>query len=156
MIFKLIGLIISLASLALMLVLEGHIGMFIDMPSAIIMIGTFFGGAIFGYGNNIFSFIRNSRKQRISSSELFITLDFYDYLTRLVLYSGIFSFLTGSLLLLAQADDMSRIGPNIALSLLTCLYACIIGYLVIQPLKQGVLYQNMNANKPKTTNDTLI
>lgn len=147
MIFKLIGLIISLATLALVLLLGGSPNMYLDLPSATIMVGVFFGGAIFGYGNKIFSYIRSSKQQRISSSELFATLDFYNYLTRLTLYSGMLSFILATILLLAQSDDMKAIGPSIALSLMTCLYGTVISYLIIQPIKQGVLYQNMNPKK---------
>lgn len=146
MIFKLIGLIISLATLALALLLQGKVNLYLDIPSAIIMTGTFIGGAIFGYGNNIFSFIKNSRQNRISSSDLFITLDFYNYLTRLTFYASLFSFIIASILLLAQSDDITKIGPNLALSLLTCIYGLIIAYLILQPVKHGVLYQNMKSN----------
>lgn len=148
MIFKLIGLIISLASLSLVLLLGGTPFMYLDLPSLVLMIGIFFGGAIFGYGNKIFSYIRSSRQQRISSSELFATLDFYNYLTRLTLYAGMLAFILSTVLILAQSNDTTAIGPSIALSLLTCLYSSVISYLIIQPIKQGVLYQNMNPSKP--------
>ena len=147
MIFKLIGLIISLASLSLVLLLGGTPFMYLDLPSLVLMIGIFFGGAIFGYGNKIFSYIRSSRQQRISSSELFATLDFYNYLTRLTLYAGMLAFILSTVLILAQSNDAKAIGPSIALSLLTCLYSSVISYLIIQPIKQGVLYQNMNPSK---------
>ena len=142
MIFKLIGLIISLASLSLVLLLGGTPFMYLDLPSLVLMIGIFFGGAIFGYGNKIFSYIRSSRKQRNSS------LDFYNYLTRLTLYAGMLAFILSTVLILAQSNDAKAIGPSIALSLLTCLYSSVISYLIIQPIKQGVLYQNMNPSKP--------
>ena len=156
MIFKLIGLIISLATLSLVLLLGGRPFMYIDLPSLVIMIGIFFGGAIFGYGNKIFSYIRSSRQQRISSSELFATLDFYNYLSRLTLYAGTLAFILATILLLAQSDDMAAMGPSIALSLLTCLYSMVVSYLIIQPIKQGVLYQNMNPSKqPTQSQDTI-
>ncbi len=147
MIFKLIGLIISLATFSLLLILGGSPTMYIDIPSAVIMLGILLGGAIFGYGNHIFSYIRSSRKDKISSSELFATLDFYNYLTRLTFYAAALSFSLASLLLLFQSSDMKAIGPALALSLLTCLYGCAIAYLILQPIKQGVLYHNMNSNK---------
>jgi len=149
MMFKLIGLIISLATLALLFVLGGDVAMYVDIPSAVIMVGIILGGAIFGYGNHIFGFVRYSRTEKISSSELFATLDFYNYLTRLTLYAGILSFVIATVLLLAQTDNIQAIGPSVALSLLTCMYGLIISYLIIQPIKHGVLYQNMNPKKAK-------
>lgn len=150
MIFKLIGLFISLATVTLLFLLAGFPLVFIDIPSIIIMTGILFGGAIFGYGNNIFSYIRSSKKSKISSSELFATLDFYNYLTRLTLYAGVLSFAIASVLILAQSNDIKAVGSSIAMSLLTCLYGVIISYLIIQPIKQGVLYQNMNSSNNST------
>lgn len=146
MLFKLIGLLISVATLALIFLLSGSPLVFIDIPSLVIMTGIIIGGAIFGYGNNIFSYVRSSRKQRISSSELFATLDFYNYLTRLTLYAGVLSFAIASVLTLAQSKDTSAIGPSIAFSLITCFCGMLISYLIIQPIKHGVLYQNMNSS----------
>lgn len=156
MLFKLIGLLISLATLALIFLLSGSPLMFIDIPSIVIMTGIILGGAIFGYGNHIFSYVRNSRKKTISSSELFATLDFYNYLTRLTLYAGVLSFVIATVLTLAQSKDTSAIGPSIALSLITCLCGMLISYLLIQPLKHGVLYQNMNSSKKAATPQTPI
>ena len=147
MIFKLIGLLIILATLTLLLVLDGSPLMYIDVPSAVIMTGVLIGGAIFGYGNHIFSYVRNTNKDKLSSSELFATLDFYNYLTRLTLSAAMLSFLLASLLILANAADPSSIGPSIAVSLLTCLYGMVISYLIIQPIKQGVLYNSMSDSK---------
>lgn len=150
MIFKLIGLFISLATLTLLFLLAGLPLMFIDVPSLVIMTGILIGGAIFGYGNHIFSYIRSSRKERISSSELFATLDFYNYLSRLTLYAGILSFILATVLILAQSEDMMATGSSIAFSMLTCLYGMMASYLIIQPIKQGVLYQNMNSSGKST------
>ena len=58
------------------------------------------------------------------------------------------AFILSTVLILAQSNDAKAIGPSIALSLLTCLYSSVISYLIIQPIKQGVLYQNMNPSKP--------
>ena len=151
MLFKLIGLLISVATLALVFLLSGSPLMFIDIPSLVIMTGITWGGAIFGYGNNIFSYVRSSRKQRISSSELFATLDFYNYLTRLTLYAGVLSFAIASVLTLAQSKDINTIVPSIALSLITCFCGMLISYLLIQPIKHGVLYQNMNSSNKVAT-----
>ena len=151
MLFKLIGLLISVATLALVFLLSGSPLMFIDIPSLVIMTGIILGGAIFGYGNNIFSYVRSSRKQRISSSELFATLDFYNYLTRLTLYAGVLSFAIASVLTLAQSKDINTIVPSIALSLITCFCGMLISYLLIQPIKHGVLYQNMNSSNKVAT-----
>lgn len=156
MVFKLIGLFISLTTLTLLFLLAGFPFMFIDIPSIVLMTGILFGGAIFGYGSHIFSYIRYSRQDKISSSELFATLDFYNYLSRLTLYAGILSFLMSTVLILAQSNELSTIGPIIALSLLSCLYAMIASYLIIQPIKQGVLYQNMNPSRaPLTPKDPI-
>lgn len=156
MIFKLIGLFISLATLTLLLLLGGFPFMFLDIPSLVIMVGIILGGAIFGYGNHIFSYIRSSRKDRISSSELFATLDFYNYLTRLTLYAGILSFVIASALLLAQSGDMKAIGPSVALAMLTCLYGMMVSYIIIQPIKHGVLYQNMNSSRTSAASQESI
>lgn len=156
MIFKLIGLIISLASLALVLLLDETPSRYLDLPALVIMIGLFFGGAIFGYGNKIFSYLDNSRKQRISSCELFATLDFYNYLTRLTLYAGVLTFIITTILLLGHRAESQAIGHSITLSLLTCLYGMVISYLIIQPIKQGVLYQNMSTTKRSQSNKETI
>lgn len=156
MIFKLIGLLISLTTFTLLLLLAGFPFMFIDIPSLVIMTGILLGGAIFGYGNHIFSYIRYSKQDRISSSELFATLDFYNYLSRLTLYAGTLSFAIASVLILAQSTEVKSIGPSIALSLLSCLYGMVLSYLIIQPIKHGVLYQNMNSsNKSATSQDSI-
>mgnify|MGYP000132223344 FL=1 len=145
--FKLVGLLISLASLCLLLILGGSPTMYIDIPSVIIMFGIFLGGAFFGYGNNILTFIQYSRAEKISSSQLFATLDFYNYLTRLTLYAALLAFVLATILILAQSSDISTIGPAMALSLLTCMYGVIAAFLIIQPIKHGVLYKNMNPKK---------
>ena len=146
--FKLVGIIICFASMFLLMLLGGSITMFIDVPSVVIMFGVLLGGAIFGYGNNIFTFIKYSNSDRISSSQLFATLDFYNYLTRLSLYAALVAFILSAAFILGLEPDSKQIGPSIAMSLLTCFYGLVFSYFVIQPLKHGVLYKNMNPKKP--------
>ena len=146
--FKLVGLVISIASMLLLMILGGSLTMYIDVPSLIIMFGILLGGAIFGYGNNIFTYIKYSNADRISSSQLFATLDFYNYLTRLSLYAALLAFILSSVLILGLEQDSKAVGPAIAMSLLTCFYGLVVSYLIVQPIKHGVLYKNMNPKKP--------
>ncbi|NVK25354.1 MAG: hypothetical protein HWE10_10540 [Gammaproteobacteria bacterium] len=152
--FKFIGLIISFGTLAVFILSYGQFMPLIDGSAALIMFGVFFGGAIFGYGNNIYNFIKLSRAERIKALDLFITLDFYNYLSKLTYYSAIIALLFSAVIFLANNQQADSFGTAISLSLLTCLYGIIISALIIQPLKHSVLYKNMNANEgtsaPKT------
>ena len=154
--FKLIGLIISFGTVSVFILSHGNGLALIDGPSALIMSGVFLGGVIFGYGNNIYNFIKLSRADRIKSIDLFITLDFYNYLSKLTYYAAVIAILFSSVILLAKNENPESFGMGLTLSLLTCLYGIIISTVLIQPLKHSVLYKNMNANQvPKTASNAL-
>lgn len=147
--FKLIGLIISFGTISVFILSHGNFMALVDGPSALIMLGVFLGGAIFGYGNNIYNFIKLSRAERIKSMDLFITLDFYNYLSKLTYYAAIIAMLFSAVIFLAKNENPDSFGMAMTLSLLTCLYGVILSTLLIQPLKHSVLYKNMNANQSK-------
>ena len=145
--FKIIGLVISFGTVAVLILMSGTFSMFIDVPSALIMLGVFLGGAIFGYGNNIFTFIRLSKANKIKSADLFITLDFYNYLSKLTIYAAMISAMISSAIILSASAELAAVGPAIAMNILTCFYGMLITFLVLQPLKHSVLYRNMNSNQ---------
>ena len=146
--FKLIGLIISFGTLSVFILSQGGFMALFDPSAALIMTGVFIGGAIFGYGNNIYSFIKLSKAQRIKALDLFITLDFYNYLSKLTYYSAIIALLFSAVIYLNNNQSYEHFAQALSLSLLTCLYGVILSTLIIQPLKHSVLYKNMNESSP--------
>ena len=145
--FKLIGLIISFGTLSAFILSQGQASALLDPSAALIMTGVFVGGAIFGYGNNIVTFIKLSKAQRIKSLDMFITLDFYNYLSKLSYYSAVIAVLFSAVIYLSHNQDLTSFAQALSLSLLTCLYGLILSTIIIQPLKHGVIYKNMSAKQ---------
>jgi len=145
--FKLIGLIISFGTISVFILSQGGFTALFDPSAALIMTGVFIGGAIFGYGNNIISFIKLSKAPKIKALELFITLDFYNYLSKLTYYSAMIALLCSAVIYLSNNQSLDYFAQAMSLSLLTCLYGVIISTIIIQPIKHGVLYKNMNESK---------
>lgn len=78
------------------------------------------------------------RDYHITNDEKRACSALFSLLSKISVVSGVIGFIIGTLMLLKSLDDIYKLGPSIALSLLTILYGLIIGYFVFMPAKFSI------------------
>lgn len=145
--FKVIGLLISIASLALLMLLGGSLGVFLEPIALVVLLALVFGGIIFSYGNQSFVFFRLAYQKQVPGKLLFPALEFYNYLTKLTFVATIITSVSALIIILNTVSHSPLIGPALALSLLTCLYGLLLSYIVIQPIKHNIIFKAMSGKQ---------
>jgi flagellar motor component MotA len=145
--FKLIGLLISFASLALLALLTRAPLLYVDPVALVVMFGTVFGGTIYTYGNQSFHFFSLSYKDKISTAQMFPALEFYNYLTKLTIIAALISVGVSTLVILFTIGGGGDIKASLQLALLTCLYGIVLSFLIIQPIKHNILFKATSYQK---------
>ena len=110
----------------------GTIGGIVDVPSAVI-VEAFSVSLLFVAGRagdvwnalKIAVFRKNAGRAELEKASLSLAL-----LSRLILVGGLVGFLLGALGMLNNLDDLSAVGPNLAVALIAPLYALIASALV--------------------------
>jgi flagellar motor component MotA len=132
----LLGFIFAIFMIAVVGSFSGSLGVVIDIPSLLIILVPllFFlcvsksGGIIWRY---ILSVIKKDNLQ--SKDELKILAHATKSAVKFTLAMGIFGFMSGIIFALGNLDSPEHLGPNIAVSLITVLYAIAISSFVFFP-----------------------
>jgi flagellar motor component MotA len=107
---------------------------YIDIPSIIFM-GIFpfvFVGIIFGF-REMYSAFSVSFKKEVENDKLKKALNLFITYGKTTWIAGFIAVLIGLLAILANLDDKMKLGPNIALALVSLLYCGIINITIIIP-----------------------
>ena len=126
---RIIGLVITLA---LILLAMGDVTTFIDIPSALFVIGLTVGGLIFS-GAGIPNMFSASFSVDATNEELLAAARAWAQARSYLLASGFLDTLIGAVIMLKNMDDPAAIGPEVALALLTVLYGLVLCYGVCLP-----------------------
>lgn len=111
--------------------------LFIDLPTFLLML-LFIVPAFIASGlQKYFIFIFKINKSKITISQLKRSLESIQLMQRLVLIGGFFSIFIALITCLGHLDNLSTLGPNMAVICLSGLYAVIFEFLLL-PLKTFV------------------
>lgn len=149
--FKLIGLIICIASIAVVADEQGPVGMYLDIPALVLLFGITLAGTVIGYGKQSIYYFKLAGKTKIPSKDLLPALNFFNYISRLTFYSSICAFFISAIVILINISDLKMLGPAIALTLLNIIYGVIFSFIIIQPIKHGILLNRLKADTEATT-----
>lgn len=105
----------------------------IDMPSFIIIlvftVPVLFRGGVWKDFKRAWRLLRKDYSCHLS--EIRRSLDVVEMLQKQVLYAGVISLLLTIILILGMLSDLASLGPNLAVAILTMLYAMIIEMLLL-------------------------
>jgi len=109
---------------------------FVNIPSVIIVFGLIIGGAL-ASGLRLTGMISISWNKNATEADLWDASDTYRSCSKLAMASGAVGTLIGLVLMLGNMNDPADIGPGLAISLLTALYAVVLKYFVFEPISAG-------------------
>lgn len=143
----------SLASVS-----RGNLGMFIDIPSVILVVAITLGGVLICYpaGQVVDAFSATlkgpgsadatQRRRRVGVMALGQQVSWG---------AGIFGTFTGFIAMLADLSSLSSIGAGMAVALLCLLYAAILSEFIFSPLRQ-VLMNQLDTGGPAEVNNAAL
>jgi len=106
---------------------------FVNVPSLVIVLGlTFF--ALLASGNKIVSLLSLLTRKDVLPDELHDASYTVFMAGRYSMSAGVVGVLIGLVLMLANLDDPAKIGPAMAVCLLTALYGTILKYFIYAPI----------------------
>ncbi|WP_299264366.1 hypothetical protein [uncultured Psychrosphaera sp.] len=144
--FKLIGLFICIASIAVVMKAGGGFNMYVNLPTLLLLFGITLAGTIVGYGKQTIYYFMLAGKKQIPSKDLLPALNFFNYISRLTLYSGICAFFISAVVILVNFTDVKMLGPAIAITLLNIIYGLVFSFIIIQPIKHGILLNRLSVD----------
>lgn len=142
-IWRLTGFVLLLGLCLLATMTGGRLAFFIDFPSIVLVGGVVTFGLVASFGP-VESFMAFVAGMTVSSRGFFGHDDLprhiavMDRAIQLTWAAGFLGLLVGMILMLQNMDDPSMIGPGMAVSLLSMVYAVALAELLFAPLKQGL------------------
>jgi len=142
---KLTGIFIAFTTLFLALAVSGSLVIYIDIPSILIVGGLTLGGILTGYGSHGFTLLLIPLKKEsdINNDTYFQVVSFYQFLANLVIGAAFAAVFISVIGLLSNMDDPKKIGPAIAISLLSVFYAITFILIFVLPLKHNFIQKNL-------------
>jgi len=135
MIRYVISLLLFLAGILFIVFMSGSsILSIIDMPSfiAVGIVPFLFVSILFGFGNMASAF-STAVKKEAEKDKLLKAVEFFNFYGKLTWITGTIAVIVGIIGILANLDDEARMGPNVALTLVSILYCGIINVMVVLP-----------------------
>ena len=149
---KLAGILVAFITLFLALSASGTLIIYIDVPSILIVGGLTLGGILTGYGSYGFTllFIPLKNDTEINNDNYFQVVSFYQFLENLVIGAAFLAIFIAMIGLLSNMDDPKKIGPAIAIALLSVFYAITFILIFVLPLKHHFIQKNaITLNTPQ-------
>ena len=135
-----INILIAICLLLAAMSWGGGIHLFFDIASfiltpvlpIIVILCTFrFSEILQAFGN-----VLKNRNENVSSIKTGIL--FFNTFQSYLIYAAALSFIIGMILILAHADEISQIGPPLAMALLTVFYSMTVILIVVAPFRAGL------------------
>lgn len=132
---RIVGLIIGLGLILAATLSVGSFGSFVDIPSALIVVGGTLGLYLFS-GSSVLLLVRSVFSSDLSQSELRVAVSLWKRLRRFLMAIGWISFLIGFVALLQYMPDAAdSLGPGLATALITLFYSGVLSYVVCLPIQ---------------------
>jgi hypothetical protein len=107
---------------------------FVDVPTFIlnVLVPLLFAGIVFGFKDMKKAFSAAFKKD-IDNDRLKRALDFFNFYGKAVLNVGVIGVVIGVIGMFVNLEDVSQLGPNMAVSILSMYYGCIMYVIVVLP-----------------------
>ena len=133
---RMFGLVIACVSLVTAMGLSSSVEVFLNLPSALIVISVGFGTLLFAHGQRSFDLLARALTSSIEASEAADAAVVAQSASKSFHCAGILGFIIGLVAMLANLDDPSAIGPAVAVTLLTVFYSVAVSTLLWNPTER--------------------
>ncbi len=127
---------------------KGTVEMFLDPAGLAIVFGAVLGGLWISYDPRLVAeaFGKSLQSEKLTDAKkVALYAAVLSRAHQLAWGAGLVGTLIGMVLMLANMDDPNKIGPGMAVSLLTLLYGAFLAEFIIGPLKSGMIEQSIAA-----------
>lgn len=130
-----LGLLLSLVVVALGMSMGGTVGMFLDVPSLVLVIALPLGCCVFS-GLRPIRTLGIALRSTPSAEDAGYGARGLRELRSYLMSSGWIGFLVGAIIVGVHVNELDALGPGLSLSLVTVLYAVVGSYVVLKPLQE--------------------
>jgi len=116
------------------MIMSGGVAQFLDPPSAFIVIIPTLGTLLVGFKGSFLSSFSAIWKRDVGNGELDSAIAFWKAVKRCTIGYGCIGFMIGLVAMLGSLDDVSSIGPFMAVGLISIMYGIIVAYIVAEPM----------------------
>ncbi len=145
---RLIGLGVLAGLVGWAMLSKGTASMFIDPAGLAIVFGAVLGGLWVSYDPRLVAdaFAKSLQSEKVTDpKKVPLYAAVLSRAHQLAWGAGLVGTLIGMVLMLANMDDPNKIGPGMAVALLTLLYGAFLAEFIIGPLKSGMIEQSIAA-----------
>ena len=119
----------------------GNVSMFVNVPSAIIVLFVGFGAVLFGHHGRGLELLMRAAFGEVEHHEAREAAEIAQTAHRGFVGAGWIGFLIGGVQMLANLSDPSAIGPAVAVALLTVFYGQVFATMIWMPTQHRMLSQ---------------
>ena len=130
------------------MVLSGGLGQFVDPPSAFFVMVPTIGSLLVGFKGRFVSSFTSIWRGTVDNATLNKGVQFWNAAKKYAIGYGCLGFMIGLVAMLSSLDDMSSIGPFMAVSLISVLYGLVVAYIVADPIA-GLLESKIKRTRAK-------
>lgn len=116
------------------MIMSGGVAQFLDPPSAFIVIIPTLGTLLVGFKGSFLSSFSAIWKGDVDNGELDSAIAFWKAVKRCTIGYGCIGFMIGLVAMLGSLDDVSSIGPFMAVGLISIMYGIIVAYIIAEPM----------------------
>lgn len=132
---RIVGILVVL--LGLMMGIGSNLPTFIDPPSILIVV-TFTLGALWFSGASIPAMARSIMPGELTTEQQRDAASAWALATRASVAAGVIGILVGAVIMLRNLDDISQLGPGVAICILTAFYGLLVAYGLCDPCRRYV------------------
>lgn len=136
---QLIGLLLTILTLALAMMLVVPIELFFQPYALLLIIGCVFGVMFLSYGSHAFAIFKYASQPLKNQKEYFWVISFFDNLSNTAMLMGAAGTIMSHVLSLYKIDSVPALLTQSGTSILPIVYGYALAKLVFEPLKQNVL-----------------
>ena len=129
-----VGLLIALLTMGMAMFMGGNIGLFIDVPSVMVLVGVTL-GALWLARVSIAGMFRAVFTTDVSKEDLAAAVAGLRQARTYLMASAWIGFMVGAVIVGHRLDHVKALGPAIGLITLPVLYATILSYVILLPLR---------------------
>ena len=129
-----LGFIVMIALVVGGIVHAGFLSELVGVPSAIITVGVWCAALLMSFGKGCSTAIRAVFSRTASREMLALGVAVFERGQSYAVGCGVLGTLVGTVIMLSKLDDPARIGPGLAVALLTLIYGLFLAYGILLPI----------------------
>lgn len=143
---QLIGLLLTILTLALAMMLVVPIELFFQPYALLLVVGCVFGVMFLSYGPHAFAIFKYASQPLKNQKEYFWVISFFDNLSNTAMLAGTAGTIMSHVLSLNKVSSVPELLSISGTNILPLVYGYALAKLVFEPLKQNVLRKAVVAN----------